>query len=240
MAAPRRPGSAPWPRSRAWATDPEWAAGPARTGAPTKTVGAPDSPSVDPGGRPASPRSSKPALRQRQVSHYLLIWFSGQRPTVSIMNKFRTLAIFTGLVALLVAGCSSPGAQSPGPTIGPVGPSSQPDTNASFTRTSKGGQVTITVMWAGPTSAVSFDVALDTHSVDLDGLDLTNAILRNDRGETMSAGPWSAPKGGHHREGTLTFNGDSALFLERSHWIELEFSGIGDGPARTLRWDLGS
>ncbi len=107
-------------------------------------------------------------------------------------------------------------------------------------QTSDGGQVTVVVDWAGPARGAVFDVTLDTHSVDLDALDLADASLRNDRGETRRARPWTAPKGGHHREGALTFDGDTAQFLAGARWIELVLVGVGDLPERTLRWEVGS
>jgi hypothetical protein len=100
--------------------------------------------------------------------------------------------------------------------------------------------VTVVVDWAGPDDGAVFDVTLDTHSVDLDGLDLSDAVLRNDRGESLPAQPWAAPKGGHHREGALTFAGDAAPFLDGANWIELVLAGVGDIPERTLRWETGS
>lgn len=96
------------------------------------------------------------------------------------------------------------------------------------------------VDWAGPVSGAVFDVTLDTHSVDLDVLDLSTAVLRNDRGETLSAQPWTAPEGGHHREGTLAFSGDSARFFEDAGWVELVLVGVGDVAQRTLRWEVGA
>lgn len=138
------------------------------------------------------------------------------------------------MAAVVLAACSSstPGASTPATSGGNGG--------GQRTQTSGGGQVTVAVTWAGPASGAVFDVKLDTHSVDLDGLDLSNAVLRNDRGETMTGRPWAAPKGGHHREGTLTFDGEPAAFFAGSKWVELVLTGIGDLPERTLRWELGS
>ena len=100
--------------------------------------------------------------------------------------------------------------------------------------------MTVVVDWAGPARGAVFDVQLDTHSVDLDALDLAGAILRNDRGEMLRAGAWAAPKGGHHREGALTFEGDSSAFFAGTKWVELVLTGVGDVPERTLRWELGA
>ena len=144
----------------------------------------------------------------------------------------RRLALVASLAAaaVLVAACS--GAAS-------VPAASQRPVASAGVQTSEGGQVTVAVSWAGPASGAVFDVKLDTHSVDLDALDLANAVLSNDRGETLGARPWAAPKGGHHREGTLTFDGDGPGFFASVRWIELALTGVGDLPVRTLRWEIG-
>lgn len=98
--------------------------------------------------------------------------------------------------------------------------------------------MTVVADWTGPAPEAAFDIKLDTHSVDLDALDLATAVLRNDRGEALPAQPWTAPKGGHHREGALTFQGAAVPFFAGAKWIELVLSGVGDIPERTLRWDL--
>lgn len=139
------------------------------------------------------------------------------------------------VIAVVLAACSSPGAATSSPAA-----SSSESKPGQMTQTSDGGQVTVVVDWAGPSAGALFDVTLDTHSVDLDALDLTDATLRNDRGEALTARAWTAPKGGHHREGTLTFDGDSTAFLAGAKWIELEITGVGDMPERTLRWEVGS
>ena len=56
----------------------------------------------------------------------------------------------------------------------------------------------------------------------------------------LPAQPWAAPKGGHHREGALTFEGAAAPFFAGAKWIELVLPGVGDLPERTLRWELGA
>jgi hypothetical protein len=71
---------------------------------------------------------------------------------------------------------------------------------------SEGGQVTIKAIWRGPGEKLVFDVALDTHVIDLDGYDLRQlASLRTDQGREVLPVGWDAPSGGHHRSGTLTF-----------------------------------
>jgi hypothetical protein len=149
------------------------------------------------------------------------------------MNN-RTLAAVILPVTLLISACSTTGSSASAPVSSPG------ESASASTRTSEGGQVTVVVDWAGPDAGAVLDVALDTHSVDLDPLDLSDAVLRNDRSETLSARPWAAPKGGHHREGALAFEGDAAPFLDGARWIELVLQGVGDIPERTLRWEIGS
>ena len=144
------------------------------------------------------------------------------------------LAILALVVAILVSACSTASSTTSGRANSPGGSAS------STTRTSEGGQVTVVVDWDGPAAKAVFDVKLDTHSVDLDAVDLATAVLRNDRGEALPAQPWTAPKGGHHREGALTFAGSATPFFAGARWIELVLPGVGDIGDRTLRWELGA
>jgi hypothetical protein len=149
----------------------------------------------------------------------------------------RKFAVLVGPVVLLASACSAASPVAPGPA-------GSPDESASVTsattRTNDGGEVTVAADWAGPADGAVFEVTLDTHSIDLDGLDLADAVLRNDRDETLSARPWAAPKGGHHREGALSFAGDADAFFAGARWVELVVAGVGDIPERTLRWEVGS
>jgi len=73
-----------------------------------------------------------------------------------------------------------------------------------------GGQVSVAVTWKGSEAGVVFQVAMDTHNVDLDSLDLARlATLKTPAGEP-SPTSWDAPKGGHHRAGILTFAATTA------------------------------
>jgi hypothetical protein len=150
------------------------------------------------------------------------------------MHPRLTIAVLSAAVALVAAGCSSSTPAAAGSS--PIAASEA----RKVTQTSDGGQVTVEVEWAGPSAGAEFHVTMDTHAVDLDPLDLGDATLRNDRGETMTARPWAAPKGGHHRRGFLSFDGDAQAFLADAEWIELVIVGVGDLPERTLRWEVGS
>jgi hypothetical protein len=159
-----------------------------------------------------------------------------------MMNRRRILVVLVAL-PLLVGACAgtttAPTAAPPTatPTAAATGVADSAAANGA--RTSDDGQVTVVATWAGRTAGATLDIKLDTHSVDLDALDLADATLRNDRGETLRALPWAAPKGGHHREGTLAFDGDAAAFLAAARWIELVMPGIG-GTERVLRWEIGA
>ena len=167
------------------------------------------------------------------------------------MNRHTRTVVIGLIVAASLAACSSVASSSGVPAVSgssepaASGSSKLADSGSSepadsTTRTSEGGQVTVVATWNGPTAGAAIEVVLDTHSVDLDALDLADATLRNDRGETLTARPWAAPKGGHHREGALTFDGNAPEFFAGAKWVELVLVGVGDLPERTLRWEVGS
>ena len=159
------------------------------------------------------------------------------------MNRHTRTVLVGLIVAASLAACSS--AASSSGTLAVSG-SAEPAASgssapaASGTRTSEGSEVTVVATWTGPAAGAVIDVTLDTHSVDLDALDLAEATLRNDRGEMLTARPWAAPKGGHHRQGALTFDGSAPEFFTGAKWMELVLMGVGDLPERTLRWEIGS
>lgn len=154
------------------------------------------------------------------------------------MDQRPTLTGALASMIVVLAACSSSPTAAPGATPGATTAAGSSASARSTSQTSDGGQVSVVVDWPGPVRGAVFDVKMDTHSVDLDSLDLSDAILRNDRGETLSAQPWGAPRGGHHREGALTFRGDAASFLRGSRWVELVLPGVGDLVERTLRWEV--
>ena len=151
------------------------------------------------------------------------------------MNRHTGTVLIGLIVGASLAACSNVASSSGIPAV-----SGSSELAASATQTSEGGQVTVVATWIGPAAGALIDIALDTHSVDLDALDLADATLRNDRGETLTARPWAAPKGGHHREGALTFDGNAPEFFAGAKWMELVLVGVGDLPERTLRWEVGS
>ena len=143
-----------------------------------------------------------------------------------------------GLVFLLlvsVAACSQR-TGPPVPSASPIPASSPRGKPLSHS----GGGVTVEVLPArlpssGQGSTV-FQVALNTHSVDLDAYDLKNGVrLRDDRGNELAPGTVDVPLGGHHRSGTVTFEGPA---LAAAKYVELVVRGLAGVPERSFRWEV--
>lgn len=101
---------------------------------------------------------------------------------------------------------------------------------------SDAGAVAIAVSWLA-SDAPAARVVMDTHSVDLDGFDLkTLARVRLDGGPWVVPSSWDAAKGGHHREGTLTFGSLDRRAVDAAALIELEVRDVA-APSRILRWE---
>lgn len=120
-------------------------------------------------------------------------------------------------------------------------PASTPALPASdLTQVSEGGEVAIKATWLANETVPTFEIALDTHSVALDGYDLRELTVLRADGREVAPTSWEAPAGGHHRSGTLVFPataGDgSPLVTSQTARVELVIRGIGDVPERVLVW----
>ncbi len=156
-------------------------------------------------------------------------------------------AIFVVLAVVLVSACASgtPATTAAAPA-GSTPPATSQATAASSgppTQTSEGGQVTVVVTWQGRQAGPVFSVTLDTHSVDLDSLDLGQlAVLRTDTGVEVRPSGWDAPNGGHHRSGTLAFPASGPdgrpLLGEGTRSVELAIRDVAGVPERTFQWTL--
>jgi len=146
-------------------------------------------------------------------------------------RRYRRAIALMGLITMGLALGPQQNAASAQGTTSPAG----------ATQTSEGGQVTIKVTWAGPTSGLVFRVAMDTHSVDLDQYDLsTLAKLRTGQAAGVGPSAWTAPKGGHHREGTLTFPTQGPdgkdLLGPTVREITLSIRDVAGVPERLFTW----
>ena len=145
------------------------------------------------------------------------------------MKRFLLPLLLTA--ALILAACSTASAskESANPSL-------------ELTRSDEQGAVTVNVTplnLENPSDRLEFNVALDTHSVDL-SMDLaTLAKLTTDRGITVQATLWDAPRGGHHVKGKLIFPAtkDGSSLLEGANKITLTISNV-DTSSRIFEWKL--
>lgn len=90
-----------------------------------------------------------------------------------------------------------------------------------------------------PGDTLDFDVAMDTHSVDL-SMDLAElSSLMADQKEPIPAIKWDAKPGGHHVSGKLSFPAvvDGKPVLEGAKRLTITIEGV-DAPIRLFTWQL--
>lgn len=110
--------------------------------------------------------------------------------------------------------------------------------NTSFeSQTVEGGSVAVTVT---PTAfkvaaPLEFDIAMNTHSVDLADDMLKAVVLRDDGGKEYAPTTWDGPAGGgHHREGKIKF----APLTTNTKTLTLVVKNIAGVPERVYQWNL--
>ncbi len=172
-------------------------------------------------------------------------------PVLQLSRPIRAAGLLALVGALLGACSAGPVGIGSGSSATTAVPTTAVQTSAgpagadSLTQTSEGGQVTIAATWEGEAAGPVFDVALNTHSVDLDGIDLAqSADLRADNGVEVKPAAWEAPKGGHHRSGVLTFPTTTPdgkpLIAKDTRVLMLTIRGVAGVPERVFRWELSS
>ena len=151
------------------------------------------------------------------------------------------IIIVLALLGLILAACSSPIVSTPAPVSNSstsVAPAAAP-ASENLTQTNDQAMVTVAVtplnLSDKSAATLDFDIALNTHSVDL-GYDLTQiATLSNNAGEQVQPTKWNGPTGGgHHRAGTLSF----PQLKQRGQSLTLTLRGIADVPERTFTWKV--
>ena len=170
---------------------------------------------------------------------------------MSRLVRNSVLIIFIITVASLVAGCSSrfepvkDGEMSPVPD--PTGSEVNASTNTPAgnpVQSSEGGSVTIDVEWVeienlAEKDSLTFHVAMNTHSVDLDDYNLGElAMLRDDSGNEYQPASWESEPGGHHRNGILTFSLPDSLRQGRAEYVEVVIRSVAGIDERVLKWEL--
>ncbi len=79
-----------------------------------------------------------------------------------------------------------------------------------------------------------FSVALDTHSVNLDGYDLKAlSYVRNDSGAVLRPSSVENKGSGHHREVIVVFPRPSGNW----RWLELVIKDVAGMKERIFRWE---
>ncbi len=158
---------------------------------------------------------------------------------------FYLVSVVAILAVLLLAGCA--GKQSEG-EIRPSAPTAQPSPPAAETRQppnsgwdlplrrNDAGRVVIDVTPLTLSGdAWEFEVALNTHSVNLD-FDVTEvSLLRCDQGQEYTPTVWEGPgPDGHHRSGVLKF----AALDHPTSFVEIVIRDVAEVPERVFRWDV--
>lgn len=153
----------------------------------------------------------------------------------------KSIIILFAIAGLFLAACSSAASPTPAsPTAAENSTSSAPGETASgLTQTNDEAMVTVEVTPLNlddrSADALTFNVVLDTHSVDLN-YDLKSiSALNTDTGEIVQPTEWTgAPGGGHHKEGVLAF----PQLKDRGQSLTLVIKGIADVPERTFTWKV--
>ncbi len=152
------------------------------------------------------------------------------------------MAAFIALAAIIFGGCSTNGVSQGEISPYPSNTSSlySPVPTNGLVQSNTAGKVTIDVEWLGIDNGVlTFKVAMNTHSVDLDPYDLGElAILRDDIANEYYPNSWDSRPGGHHRRGTLTFSVPNSLSQQEAKYIELIISDVAGIEDRTMTWTL--
>ena len=152
------------------------------------------------------------------------------------------------VLTLIISACAPSATATASPTSQPAPVSnSNPVTtngaeNADLARTDEQGAVVFAVTPLNletPAETLEFDVAMNTHSMDL-SMDLAAlSSLSTDTGLTIQATKWDATPGGQHVSGKLIFpasaNGKS--ILEGAGKLTLTIVNV-DAASRVFEWEL--
>lgn len=157
------------------------------------------------------------------------------RTSIVVVSVIMAVIIGTGCSSRFV---SSEETEASLPS-GSLGSSSLMPTNG-LVQSNTGGRVTIDVEWMGTENGLlTFAVAMNTHSVDLDSYDLGElAVLRDDTGREYPPVSWDSAPGGHHRQGTLIFSIPDSLIQGETKYLELFIRDVAMVNERVLKWEL--
>lgn len=141
-------------------------------------------------------------------------------------------------VALSVVACGST-TPTPAPTPTVAAPSSTTKSAASAfeTKNNSGGSVDVAVTpeTLAVGQPIEFEIAMNTHSVDLSD-DMTKIVtLRDDQGKEYTPTAWEGGEaGGHHRSGVIKF----AALASKPKSVDLVIKDLAKVSERAFHWDV--
>lgn len=113
----------------------------------------------------------------------------------------------------------------------PAGPVFEPQANSEKAVTVEVSPVNL----AEGENTWDFQIAFNTHSVNLDFDPAAISVLRDDRGREYPAVAWEgAGPGGHHRSGVVRFKVPD----DATDFIEVVIHDVAGVPERIFRWNL--
>ena len=151
---------------------------------------------------------------------------------MTITPKILALALLAAL--LILVGFTAISSRLPSQTQQQLNNKTTEQSFSYETKQNEGGNVTVSVtpLRLKDGFPASFDVAFETHSVDLTFDVEQIATLADETGTTYTPVWDGSPPGGHHRSGTLRFTPD----LTDPATVMLTFSDIAGVPSRTFTW----
>ena len=158
------------------------------------------------------------------------------------MNRLILLLLLTFTLILAACAPSQASTDQTGPQPASVSTEPSQADAGDLTRSDAQGAVTVNVTplnLQNPSDQLEFDIALETHSVDL-SMDLaTLATLSTDTGISVQATTWDAPRGGHHVQGKLMFPAtkDGKTILDDASKLTLTITNV-DAPSRVFEWPI--
>ena len=159
-------------------------------------------------------------------------------------GKYLWLISAMTFVSLILSACAGVAEPAPAPVAAAIvnSPAARPagsdSTVALQPQAVEAASVTVKVTPLSLKNGESpaFDIAMDTHSVDLGADMLKTVVLRDDSGKEYAPTTWEGMgPGGHHREGKIMF----AALTTNPKSLTLVMKNLAGCPrSRAFKWDV--
>jgi hypothetical protein len=161
------------------------------------------------------------------------------------MKKLIFLLVVVLGLTLMACGTTQPrSSTNPGVASAKSQPTStqQQSITDDMVRTDSQGAVAFSVQplnLNSPGDTLTFEVSMNTHSVDLSMNLATLATLTTDNGDSVEGVSWDGPPGGHHVSGKLSFPASISgkPILDGATKLTLTIKNV-DASERIFAWDL--